>query len=56
MPRELTWPGIPPLEPGDLSAALGLGPKHEHVWRTVGYGGAGWYLLRCDECGAEEIA
>ena len=33
-----------------------LRPKpHEHLWRTVGYGGAGWYLLRCDECGAEEI-
>lgn len=30
-------------------------PKHEHTWRYVGYGGAGWYLLRCDECGAEEI-
>lgn len=36
-------------------AALGFGPKCEHAWRTVGYGGAGWYLLRCDECGAEEI-
>ena len=36
--------------------AVGIRPKHEHVWRTVGYGGAGWYLLRCDECGAEEIA
>lgn len=30
--------------------------KHKHNWRTVGYGGAGWYLIRCDECGAEEIA
>lgn len=40
-------------------AALRLGPKqpkHEHTWRTVGYGGAGWYLIRCDECGAKEIA
>ena len=39
-----------------ILAALGIRPKHEHTWRTVGYGGAGWYLLRCDECGAEEIA
>ena len=39
-----------------ILAALRPGPKpHEHLWRTVGYGGAGWYLLRCDECGAEEI-
>lgn len=28
--------------------------QHEHTWHTVGYGGAGWYLLRC-ECGAVEI-
>ena len=24
MPRELTWPGIPPLEPGDLLAAAAI--------------------------------
>ena len=39
-----------------ILAALGLGPRHEHTWRTVGYGGAAWYLLRCDTCGAKEIA
>ena len=40
-----------------ILAALGIRTKpHKHLWRTVGYGGAGWYLLRCDECGAEEIA
>ena len=39
-----------------ILTTLGPGPKpHEHVWRTVGYGGAGWHLLRCDECGAKEI-
>ena len=32
-----------------------LKPAHRHTYRTVGYGGAGWYLLRC-ECGAVEIA
>lgn len=29
-------------------------PKHRHSYKRVGYGGAGWWLLRC-ECGAEEI-
>ena len=24
MTRELSWPGIPPLEPGDLSAAAAI--------------------------------
>lgn len=41
-----------------ILAALGLRPKHKHkhTWRIVGYGGAGWYLLRCDKCGGKGIA
>lgn len=28
--------------------------RHRHNYKRIGYGGAGWWLLRC-ECGAEEI-
>jgi hypothetical protein len=31
-------------------------PRHIHEWRTVGYGGTGWTLIRCATCGNEEIA
>lgn len=30
-------------------------PRHQHEWITVGYGGAGWYSLRCATCPATEI-
>ena len=51
-----TLPLLLPDVPGKVHGIVGFGPKpHEHLWRTVGYGGAGWYLLRCDKCGAKEI-
>lgn len=28
--------------------------RHRHEWHVVGYGGCGWFLLRC-LCGATEI-
>lgn len=30
-------------------------PKHQHDWVSIGYGGAGWFLLECSQCGAKEI-
>lgn len=27
----------------------------QHDWETRGYGGAGWILLRCRKCRAQEI-
>lgn len=39
----------------DRSRRAGCG-HHPQGGHTVGYGGAGWYLLHCDECGAKEIA
>ena len=29
--------------------------RHSHDWELVGYGGAGWYLLRCKDPACEEI-
>jgi len=43
------------LTPALAGVLTRLSPdRHRHAYRTVGYGGAGWHLLRCD-CGAEEI-
>jgi hypothetical protein len=30
--------------------------RHQHDWFTVGYGGAGWYLIRCRDCGEKDIS
>lgn len=30
-------------------------PRHVHQWVNVGYGGAGWHLLKCATCPAKEI-
>ena len=31
-------------------------PKHRHDWNVIGYGGCGWFLIRCATCGLEDIA
>jgi hypothetical protein len=30
--------------------------RHKHEWVTVGYGGAGWFSIRCETCGERDIA
>lgn len=39
----------------DLFARLWRAIRHRHDWQRVGYGGAGWYLYACADCGAREI-
>lgn len=32
-----------------------MAERHQHEWKRLGYGSAGWSLFRCGTCGTEDI-